>query len=108
MLENTSMFPGSLRLGFRMFLTSGNYQTLWCGQIPHVSRESPLSLIVLSEDLPVFLKHFLTPGQGASGYSLGFSTSDHWVINTGLDDCLITCHNSGREFSMQGAFKVCS
>lgn len=77
MLENTSMFPGSRRLGFRMFLSSGNYQTPWCGQIPHVSRESPLSLIVLSEDLPVFLKHFLTPGQGASGYSLGSLGNKH-------------------------------
>lgn len=57
----------------------------WYGQIPHVSRESPLSLTVVpSEALPVFLKHFLTPGQGATEHSLGFNASDHWLINTGL------------------------
>ena len=30
-----------------------------------------------SDALPVFLKYFLTPGQGAAGYSLGFSTSEN-------------------------------
>lgn len=71
-----------------MFLTSGNDPTPWYGHIPYVSREPPLSFIVLSEALPVFLRHFLTPGQGATEYSLGFSALGHWLINTGLDACL--------------------
>lgn len=48
-----------------------------------------------SDALPVFLKHFLTPGQGAQD----LWASDQQVINNlGLDTCLITCHRLHRKW----------
>lgn len=96
MLENISMFLGSCGIGFRMFLTSGNYQIPSYRQILHVSRDFLFFPYSFSDALTVFLKYFLTPGQSATRYSLGFSTLDQWIIiNTGMETCIITCHSSG-------------
>ena len=66
-----------------------------------------------SDALPVFLKYFPTPGQGAQ--DLLWASDPRVINNIGLDTCLVICHrsgytgsDSGMEFSVQDVFKECS